>query len=135
MGFVQAPHTTYNLDNFMGRWNRLEGLLGRRPHLLRGRAIGQESISASPASAARRPSSAAKRIEDVGLFATETITEDMHTGMRINAAGWKSIAVSEEMVVGLAPDDAATFRQSTAALGRGQSERHGLRQSADDERA
>ena len=43
----------------------------------------------------------------------------MHTGMRINAAGWKSIAVSEEMVVGLAPDDAATFANQRLRWGEG----------------
>ena len=60
-----------------------------------------------------------KALEDVGLFATETITEDMHTGMRINAAGWKSIAVSEEMVVGLAPDDVGTFASQRLRWGEG----------------
>lgn len=119
MGFVQVPHTTYNLDNFIGQWKSASKAywedvriffeavqLGKNRH-------GVACFCGSAAIFRR------KALEDVGLFATETITEDMHTGMRINAAGWKSIAVSEEMVVGLAPDDAATFASQRLRWGEG----------------
>ena len=48
-------------------------------------------------------------IRDVGLMATETITEDMHTGLRMNAKGWKSLAISERLVAGQAAPDITTF--------------------------
>lgn len=119
MGFVQAPHTTYNLDNFMGRWKSGAKAYWEDVRIffeavqLGKNRYGLACFCGSAAIFRR------KAIEDVGLFATETITEDMHTGMRINAAGWKSIAVSEEMVVGLAPDDAATFASQRLRWGEG----------------
>ena len=118
-GFVQAPHTTYNLDNFMGRWKSATKSYWEDVRIFfEAVQLGKNryGVACFCGSAAifRR-----KAIEEVGLFATETITEDMHTGMRINAAGWKSIAVSEEMVIGLAPDDAATFANQRLRWGEG----------------
>jgi cellulose synthase/poly-beta-1,6-N-acetylglucosamine synthase-like glycosyltransferase/tetratricopeptide (TPR) repeat protein len=119
MGYVQAPHTTYNLDNFMGDWKSsrkaywedvrifFEAVqLGKNRH-------GVACFCGSAAIFRR------KAIDDVGGFATETITEDLHTGMRIHATGWKSLAVGEEMVVGLAPDDVATFSSQRLRWGEG----------------
>jgi cellulose synthase/poly-beta-1,6-N-acetylglucosamine synthase-like glycosyltransferase/tetratricopeptide (TPR) repeat protein len=119
MGFVQVPHTTYNLDNFMGRWKTASKAYWEDVRIFfEAVQLGKNRFGVAcfcgSAAIFRR-----KAIEDVGGFATETITEDMHTGMRINAAGWKSIAVSEEMVVGLAPDDAATFANQRLRWGEG----------------
>lgn len=119
MGFVQVPHTTYNLDNFMGRWKSASKAYWEDVRIFfeavqLGKNRHEVACFCGSAAIFRR-----KALEDVGLFATETITEDMHTGMRINAAGWKSIAVSEEMVVGLAPDDAATFASQRLRWGEG----------------
>ena len=119
LGFVQAPHTTYNLDNFLGRWKAGSRLywedvrifyeavqLGKNRH-------GVACFCGSAAMFRR------KALEDIGLFATETITEDLHTGMRINAAGWKSLAVSEDLIVGLAPEDPETFCGQRLRWGEG----------------
>jgi cellulose synthase (UDP-forming) len=42
-------------------------------------------------------------LNDVGHFATETITEDMHTGMRMQMKGWKVIYYNRTVARGLAP--------------------------------
>jgi cellulose synthase (UDP-forming) len=42
-------------------------------------------------------------LEDVGNFATETITEDMHTGMRMQMKGWDVIYHNRTVARGLAP--------------------------------
>ena len=119
MGFVQAPHTTYNLDNFIGRWKSAAKDYWEDVRIFfEAVQLGKNryGVACFCGSAAifRR-----KALEEVGLLATETITEDMHTGMRINAAGWKSLAVGEEMVVGLAPGDAATFASQRLRWGEG----------------
>jgi tetratricopeptide (TPR) repeat protein len=119
MGFVQVPHTTYNLDNFMGRWKSASKAYWEDVRLffesvqLGKNRFGLACFCGSAAIFRR------KAVEEVGGFATETITEDMHTGMRLHAAGWKSLAVAEEMVVGLAPDDAATFANQRLRWGEG----------------
>ena len=119
IGFVQTPHTTYNLNNFLGRWKTSsKGYWEDVRIFFEAVQLGKNRYGVAcfcgSAAIMRR-----KSLEDVGLFATETITEDLHTGMRINAAGWKSIAVSEEMVVGLAPTDAATFCGQRLRWGEG----------------
>ena len=119
MGFVQTPHTTYNLDNFLGRWKASSRAYWEDVRIFfEAVQLGKNRYGVAcfcgSAAIIRR-----KALEDAGLFATETITEDLHTGMRINAAGWKSIAVSEEMVVGLAPDDAAVFASQRLRWGEG----------------
>ena len=58
-------------------------------------------------------------IRDVGLMATETITEDMHTGMRMNAKGWKSLAITERLVAGQAAPDITTFHAQRLRWGTG----------------
>ena len=42
-------------------------------------------------------------LDDVGGFATETITEDMHTGMRMQMKGWHVIYHNKTVARGIAP--------------------------------
>jgi cellulose synthase/poly-beta-1,6-N-acetylglucosamine synthase-like glycosyltransferase len=40
-------------------------------------------------------------IDDVGGFATGTVTEDIHTSLRIHAKGWRSVFIPEPLAFGL----------------------------------
>ena len=109
LGFVQSPHAFYNFENFQSSvdyskgkyWE--EGLLfyqqiqPRRNHW-------NSVIFAGSAAMFRRAA-----LEDVGLVAVETITEDMHTGLRMSANGWRSLFVSESLIAGMAAPDVTTF--------------------------
>ena len=44
-------------------------------------------------------------LDAVGGFATGTITEDIHTSVRLHALGYSSLFVPEQLAYGLAPDD------------------------------
>ena len=48
-------------------------------------------------------------LRDVGMVATETITEDIHTTIRMNRRGWKAIYHNEVLARGLAPTDATQY--------------------------
>jgi cellulose synthase (UDP-forming) len=50
-----------------------------------------------------------KAIEGVGGVATETITEDIHTSVRLHAAGWKTLFVNEVLAYGIAPQTIHAF--------------------------
>ncbi|MBX2860596.1 MAG: glycosyltransferase [Vampirovibrio sp.] len=50
-----------------------------------------------------------KALEEIDGFATETITEDVHTGLRLHAKGWKSIYYNKDLAAGLAQDTFADF--------------------------
>ena len=109
LGFVQSPHAFYNFENFQSSvdyskgkyWE--EGLLFYQ-QIQPGRNHWDSVIFAGSAAMFRRTA-----LEDVGLVAVETITEDMHTGIRMSANGWRSLFVSESLIAGMAAPDVTTF--------------------------
>jgi len=48
-------------------------------------------------------------LEDVGGVATETITEDIHTSVRLHARGWRSLFLNEVLAYGVAPQTITAF--------------------------
>lgn len=48
-------------------------------------------------------------LEDVGGVATETITEDIHTTVRLHARGWKTVYHDEILAYGIAPQTLYAF--------------------------
>jgi len=60
-----------------------------------------------------------KALEDVGGFATETITEDMHTGLRLQKKGWRVLYYNRTLARGLAPQTFTGFATQWLRWGRG----------------
>ena len=60
-----------------------------------------------------------KALNDVGGFATESITEDMHTGLRIQKKGWKVLYYNRTVARGLAPQTYRGFATQWERWGRG----------------
>jgi cellulose synthase/poly-beta-1,6-N-acetylglucosamine synthase-like glycosyltransferase len=58
-------------------------------------------------------------LRDVGLVATDTITEDIHTTIRLHRRGWKTIYHNEILARGLAASDAATYQLQRHRWGTG----------------
>ncbi|MBA3236063.1 MAG: glycosyltransferase [Chloroflexi bacterium] len=58
-------------------------------------------------------------LRDVGLVATDTITEDIHTTIRLHRRGWKTIYHNEILARGLAAPDAATYQLQRHRWGTG----------------
>ena len=48
-------------------------------------------------------------LRDVGLVATGTVTEDIHTTIRMNRRGWRAVYHNEVLARGLAPSDASQY--------------------------
>jgi cellulose synthase/poly-beta-1,6-N-acetylglucosamine synthase-like glycosyltransferase/tetratricopeptide (TPR) repeat protein len=119
LGYVQTPHAFYNFDSFQARLDHRSRRYWEEGHLFYyviqpGRNKWSCPIFAGSAAMFRRAA-----IRDVGLMATETITEDMHTGIRMNAKGWKSMAISERLVAGQAAPDITTFHSQRLRWGTG----------------
>jgi cellulose synthase/poly-beta-1,6-N-acetylglucosamine synthase-like glycosyltransferase/Flp pilus assembly protein TadD len=119
LGYVQTPHAFYNFDSFQARLDHANRKYWEEGHLFYyviqpGRNRWSCPIFAGSAAMFRRAA-----IRDVGLMATETITEDMHTGLRMNAQGWRSIAISERLVAGQAAPDITTFHAQRLRWGTG----------------
>lgn len=119
LGYVQTPHAFYNFDSFQARLDHANRKYWEEGHLFYyviqpGRNRWSCPIFAGSAAMFRRSA-----IRDVGLMATETITEDMHTGIRMNAKGWRSLAISERLVAGQAAPDITTFHAQRLRWGTG----------------
>jgi cellulose synthase/poly-beta-1,6-N-acetylglucosamine synthase-like glycosyltransferase/Tfp pilus assembly protein PilF/protein involved in temperature-dependent protein secretion len=119
LGYVQTPHAFYNFDSFQARLDHRNRKYWEEGHtfyyvIQPGRNHWGCPIFAGSAAMFRRTA-----IRDVGLMATETITEDMHTGLRMNAKGWKSLAISERLVAGQAAPDITTFHAQRMRWGTG----------------
>jgi cellulose synthase (UDP-forming) len=107
VAFVQTPHEFRNGDSF--------------DHLAPARTIshGQAAFhhvvqhSRDGANATVFPGSAAvfrrTALDAIGGFATGTVTEDVHTSLRLHAAGWHSVFHPEVVATGLAALDSAGY--------------------------
>jgi len=58
-------------------------------------------------------------LDAIGGFATGTVTEDLHTSVRIHAKGYKSIYHAEALAFGLAPESIAPFISQRLRWGQG----------------
>lgn len=58
-------------------------------------------------------------LDSVGGFAVETVTEDVHTGLRMHAKGWKSKLYAKNLAAGLAQDSYADFIKQRLRWARG----------------
>jgi cellulose synthase/poly-beta-1,6-N-acetylglucosamine synthase-like glycosyltransferase/Flp pilus assembly protein TadD len=109
LGFVQSPHAFSNFDTFQGRVNYEKGRFWDEGELFYkviqpGRNATDSVVFAGSAALFRR-----EALKEVGYIATETITEDMHTGLRMASRGWGSKFVSERLVAGQGAADVTTF--------------------------
>lgn len=111
VGFVQAPQAYYNLDSFQHA-RRVRSTNQNPWHeqsvfydvILPGKDRWDAAFWCGSSAILRR-----EALQAVGGVDTRTVTEDMHTAMRIHAAGWTSVYHDRELAVGIAPDDAAAF--------------------------
>jgi cellulose synthase (UDP-forming) len=106
---VQTPQDFYNLDSFMHLTDTRARYAWQQQELFYSVVQpGKDGYSAtmycgSPAMLRR------KALESIGGFATETITEDMHTGLRMQKHGWKVLYYNHTVARGLAPQTFTAF--------------------------
>lgn len=100
---VQAAQDFYNLDSFQHRTNWQARHAWQQQELFFGviqpgkDALGAAYYCGSPAMLRRAA------LEEVGGFATETVTEDIHTGLRLQRRGWQVAYINRTLARGLAP--------------------------------
>jgi len=109
VAFVQSPQTFYNLDapeEFVdfdkGRqWDEAEVFF----HLiLPGKNRWNSAYFCGTGGIIRR-----QPLEQIGGFATETITEDIHTALRMHQLGYQSVYVAEHLASGQAAGDLPAY--------------------------
>ncbi|HEV2287832.1 MAG TPA: glycosyltransferase family 2 protein [Candidatus Acidoferrales bacterium] len=119
IGVVQTTQDFYNLDSFQHRM-QIEKQRGWQQQELFFSVIqpGKDGHNAtfycgSPAMLRR------KALEEIGGFATESITEDMHTGLRLQKKGWKVVYYNSTVARGLAPQTYRGFATQWHRWGQG----------------
>jgi cellulose synthase (UDP-forming) len=108
VGFVQTPQTYHNTETFLFRprdgdpagWSE-QGMFYDVIQPAKNRANAAFYVGTS---AMLRRSA----LDSVGGFATGTATEDIHTSLRLHAAGWRSVFHPEALALGL---EAASLRE------------------------
>ncbi|EDP76252.1 glycosyltransferase [Hydrogenivirga sp. 128-5-R1-1] len=117
VAFVQTPQDFYNVDSYQHRlvrgklWNE-QSLFFRV--IMRGKDRTNSAFFCGSCAVVRR-----KALEDIGGFATGTVTEDLHTSIRLHAKGWKSVYYPHVLAYGVAPADLAPFKNQRGRWGEG----------------
>lgn len=106
LAFVQTPHHFYNPDCYQRNLVQEENLMHEQDlffHLIQpGRAAANAVIFAGSAAVFRRDA-----LDGIGGFKTACAIEDMHTGMELQAQGWKAVYHPRILSAGLSPEDFA----------------------------
>lgn len=110
VGVVQTPQDFYNVDSFEHQGTTQSDDRPYNEEAIFYRVIGPAKNRWGGAfwcgtGAVVR----AKALEDVGLVATDTVTEDIHTTIRMNRKGWRGVYHNEVLARGLAPTDASQY--------------------------
>ncbi len=109
VAFVQTPHSYYNVDTFQFKlnlkkkksWNEQDVFYRL---IMPGRDYWDSVFFAGTCAVFRR-----KALEDIGGFATGTITEDLHTTIELYRRGWKGVYHNEILAHGLGAKDIRSY--------------------------
>jgi cellulose synthase (UDP-forming) len=119
VAIVQVNQDFYNLDSFQHTTNWEDRAAWQQQELFfnviqPGKdALGAAMYCGSPAMLRRTA------LEEIGGFATETVTEDMHTGLRLQKRGWEVVYYNQTLARGLAPQTFDAYRTQWHRWGLG----------------
>lgn len=118
LGFAQAPQAFHNQDAF--QYNLFSGkvLPNEQDYFMRSLQPGKERFNAVMYIGSNTVFSRAA-LDEIGGFATGVITEDMATGMLLQAHGYTSVFISDIIAAGLAPESFADLLTQRTRWARG----------------
>ncbi|HJV66750.1 MAG TPA: glycosyltransferase [Geomonas sp.] len=118
VAFVQTPQDFYNLDSFQhhGRHGALawheQSVFFRV--IQRGKDYWNAAFFCGSCAVLRRSA-----LDAIGGFATGTVTEDLHTSIKIHKKGFRSVYHAESLAFGLAPSEVGSFLNQRVRWGEG----------------
>lgn len=109
LAFVQTPQHFYNTDSLTFRFNVTKRERWTEQDvffrlMMPARDYWNSSFFVGTSAVFRR-----RALEDIGGFAVETITEDLHTSVRIYKKGWRGLYHNEPLSNGLAANDLKNY--------------------------
>lgn len=119
VGFVQTPQDFYNLDSFQHRTSDARQEVWHEQTLFyrvveAGKDYWNSTFFCGSCAVLRRSA-----LADIGGIATGTITEDMHTSLRLHKRGWSAVYHVEALAFGLSPTDLEQYETQRLRWGRG----------------
>jgi cellulose synthase (UDP-forming) len=119
VAFVQTPQDFYNLDSYQHRWRGKSRTVWTEQALFfrviqRGKDYWNSAFFCGSCAVVRRSA-----LDEIGGFATGTVTEDLHTSLRLHARGHRSIYHAEALAFGLAPESIEPFIGQRVRWGQG----------------
>ena len=118
LGFVQTPQHFFTDDPFQRNLLSAKEINNEQDlffHVIQpGNDYWGSAFFAGSGALFRRAA-----LQSVGGFAVETITEDVHTGMRIHGQGWKSLYYNRDLAAGMAQESFADVIKQRLRWARG----------------
>lgn len=119
LAFAQAPQEFYNIDSFQHRTDHKKKYIWTEQNLFYsliqpGRDKWNAAYFVGSSALMRR-----KALDDIDGFATESITEDMLTSIRLHSHGWKSAFHNEHLAYGIAAETILPFHIQRVRWGIG----------------
>lgn len=119
VAFVQTPQDFYNLDSYQHRASLRRGKMWTEQSLFfrviqRGKDAWNAAFFCGSCAVIRR-----SHLEAIGGFATGSITEDLHTSIRLHAAGYRSVYHAESLAYGIAAAQVEPFLRQRIRWGQG----------------
>lgn len=118
LGYVQTQQSFYNADPIQKNLYMEKHAPNEQDYFYRSVNVARTHSEAA-AFAGSNTLFSRKALEEVGGFATYSITEDLATSIPILANGYTSIAVDKELAHGLSPEDAFSFIKQRQRWSRG----------------
>ncbi|UQZ87848.1 glycosyltransferase [Deltaproteobacteria bacterium Smac51] len=118
IGFVQTPQNFYNPDLFQYNLYAEERVPNEQIFFFREINVSRNRNNAALLCGSNMIIARAA-LEEVGYFATDTITEDFETGIKIQSAGWTTYALDICLANGLNPPAVANLIVQRERWGRG----------------
>ncbi|MBI5026964.1 MAG: glycosyltransferase [Nitrospirae bacterium] len=118
VAFVQIPQDFYNVDSFQHRLTNGKNVWTEQSLFFSLIQPGKDRWNAAffcgSCAVLRR-----KALEAIGGFATGTVTEDIHTSIKLHAKGYKSIYHNESLAYGIAAPVLYPFQAQRLRWGQG----------------
>jgi cellulose synthase (UDP-forming) len=114
LALVQGPQNFYNSGAFDD-----DGVSGEQGLFFNVMMPARHHAGAGPFWCGSTSLLRVKALRDVGGVATETITEDMHTTLKLIRRGWTTAYHHQTLAVGLAPDTPAQYMLQRRRWGMG----------------
>lgn len=118
IGFIQSPQSFYNADLFQYNLYSEKKLPNEQDYFFKEVNVNRNYANA-PIYAGSNTLISRRALTKVGGIATDSITEDFATGIRIQAAGYRCYAIPTVLAHGLAPATLRDLISQRRRWGRG----------------